>query len=86
MPGTEYKDLPLVPAVCACGHKGKSKRPEYYQCGHCYYEARASWNDATVAKLKARIAKLKAEAAEFRKKSRRFRERHPVLEGPDTRS
>ena len=34
----------MLPATCACGHKGKSQRPQYYQCGYCYYSACAAGN------------------------------------------
>jgi len=66
----------LRPAVCACGHKGRSQRPEYYQCTFCYCTNVADSNDALVVKLRKRIKKLKAETADLRARAAKFRDKH----------
>ncbi len=70
---------PLVPAKCIdCGYVGKSKRPRFYQCGHCYYVRMDAANMAQIEQLTGRIKKLRVQAAKFRIKSVNFRLRHPM--------
>lgn len=71
----------MKPATCKCGHKGKSKNPEFYQCGYCYYTARARSNRETAQKLRVRAMKLDEETRQFEEKSRDFRSRHPIRRG-----
>ena len=66
------------PATCKCGHEGRSNRPEYYQCGTCYYTARAQSNEAMIRKLGVRLGKLSVETIRFKAKAADFRRRHPV--------
>ncbi len=66
----------LRPAVCKCGHKGKSKRPEFYQCAYCYYRARATSNNDKARKLKHRAEQLEQEAQRFMRKAMAFEQRH----------
>jgi len=73
--------MPMLPATCACGHKGKSQRPQYYQCGYCYYSACAAGNLKLARALEARAEKLRAEAETFKKKAKAFRDRHPCKVG-----
>jgi hypothetical protein len=68
----------LKPAICKCGYKGKSKRPEYYQCGYCYYAAAAEGNDVFAEELVKRADRLTKEAKVFRIRALQFRERHPL--------
>ncbi len=77
-PHPYYTGPRLQPATCKCGHKGESKRPEFYKCGYCYYMGEAKGNDRRVIKLRAKIEKLRKEAKKFRKKATKFRARHPL--------
>lgn len=70
------------PATCKCGHKGKSKKPEYYQCGACYYTARAAWNRQHAQKLRERARKLEEEAVTFDGQREAFQRRHPEAGKP----
>lgn len=67
---------PLQPATCRCGHKGKSRTPTHYQCGRCYYTARAKYNTERATELRAHADKLDAEAVEFKAKAEAFRKRN----------
>ena len=64
-------------AKCACGHVGRSARPEFYQCGFCYYANRADANEQRAKTLRARACKLLAEARKFRQNAASFRRRNP---------
>jgi hypothetical protein len=68
---------PLYPAVCKCGYKGKSKHPEYYTCGYCYYATWADSEEKHIEKLKARIEEKQAEVIRLRKKAEDFKKKHP---------
>ena len=67
-----------VPATCKCGHRGRSKQPDYYQCGYCYYTAMAKGNEDKILKIADRIVKCE-EAKRFKKRAAEFRKRHPRL-------
>jgi len=77
-------DRPLQKATCRCGHEGKSRRPEYYQCGYCYYTANAKSHWAMITKLEKRITKLREEGDRFVAKAQAFRSRHPRPEEKST--
>jgi len=66
----------MLPAVCRCGHKGRSQRPEHYQCSGCYYAAWARSEREKADKLEARAVKLRASALEHQAKSDAFRSKH----------
>lgn len=61
--------VPVVDAVCRCGHHGKSAYPEHYQCSVCYYANRATGKLKRAEQLEARARKLREESAEDRAKS-----------------
>ena len=75
-------DLPLLPAQCACGHPGKSRRPEYYLCTACYYGRFASANRRKAKKLRARADKLDREALVHDEQRAKFITRHPEAGSP----
>lgn len=66
----------LVRAFCRCGHEGKSKQPDVYQCGFCYYSNRAKSNRTKAAELRARADKLEAEAERFEGTAAAFKAKH----------
>jgi len=76
-----YEELPLVPAVCRCGYKGKSKQPQYYSCGFCYYVGWANGLAEKIATLEARIVKLREEREQRLKQAAQFKKRHPEAGG-----
>jgi len=76
-----YEDLPLVPAVCPCGYKGKSKRPQHYRCGYCYYAGWANGLAEKIATLEARIVKIRKERNQRLKQAAQFKKRHPEAGG-----
>jgi len=75
--GTVRTGTVLLPAVCVCGHKGKSQRPEHYLCSGCYYAAWATSELEKATTLEVRARKLRADAAVHQAKSDAFRLRHP---------
>ena len=66
----------MMEATCKCGHKGKSKRPEHYQCGYCYYTGFAQGNVEQADKLEQRAQKLRIEAVKHRKTAEAFKAKH----------
>lgn len=71
----------IQPALCPCGHKGKSKNPQWYRCGFCYYMASAEGNEDFADKLTARATKLRLEAEAFRTRALAFRAKNPLPPG-----
>jgi len=71
----------LQPAVCPCGHVGKSKNPKWYRCGFCYYTASAEGNEDLADKLIARASKLRLEAEAFRARALAFRQKNLLPPG-----
>lgn len=63
-------------ATCGCGHEGRSKQPEHYQCGFCYYGAWVRSTLEKARKLEARAVKLRKEADVYQGKSDAFRVKH----------
>ena len=66
----------LEEATCKCGHEGKSKHPEHYQCGYCYYTGFARGNVEQADKLEQRAQKLRVEAAKHRRTAEAFKAKH----------
>lgn len=75
VPGDSAK--PLVPAVCRCGHQGRSRYPEHYRCGACYYMARMRANIQKADQLRRWANELETQAWDFQAKAMGFKERHP---------
>lgn len=71
-------------AVCKCGHAGRSKQPEFYQCGYCYYSCWARSNREKADKLVQRAEALRVEAAGYEEKAEAFKAKHSDVcsEGP----
>lgn len=67
--GFRKEGVPLVPAVCKCGHRGKSGYPEHYRCSVCYNADRAAGELRRAAELEARARKLRDDAARHQKQS-----------------
>jgi len=71
------RGVKFVEAVCKCGHRGRSQRPEFYMCSGCYYTSRAEYNERQVTKLRERADKLSAEAVRFRNLATKFKRSKP---------
>ena len=69
------KGVKFVEAVCQCGHRGRSQRPEFYICSACYYTNRAEYNERQVIKLRERADRLAQEAQRFRTQATKFKAR-----------
>ena len=74
--GIIRKGAKMLPAVCACGHKGKSQRPEFYQCSGCYYAAWAKSEREKAAKLMDQADRIRVSAELHQAKSDAFRAKH----------
>jgi hypothetical protein len=73
----------MSPAKCiGCNYSGKSNNPEYYQCGYCYYTAKARGTKRRAAALEARAKKLEIEAEIAQDKAAKFKLRHPECGEP----
>lgn len=72
------KSLPLVDAKCTtCPHVGKSRYPETYQCGACYYAMKARGRRKIAKEARDRAVKNDLQAEVYEKKSKEFMARHP---------
>lgn len=70
-----------VKAKCTkCGYAGgrsRTKNPDLYRCGGCYYSMHAAGSRYRANELRDRADKLDAEALMFDESARQFMERNP---------
>lgn len=66
----------LLLATCPCGHKGRSRRPQFYQCSGCWYEGQIKASLEKARKLEARSQRLRELVGRLIAKRDAFREKH----------
>ena len=75
-------DPPLVTAKCNdCPYIGKSRYPNVYRCGYCFYRRKVAGAEYRAKKLRARAKEFDAEAIEAAAKAEKFKKRHPEAGG-----
>ena len=68
--------MELVRVTCKCGHRGKSKQPEFYRCTACDQEARVAVLKEGVKVLLEQIRVKLLEAAMREELAVAFRRKH----------
>jgi len=70
-------DKPVKAQCTVCGYWGRSKNPERYRCGACYYSAWAAGERRNAARYKKLAAKALAKAKDCEQKAKAFMDNHP---------